>query len=261
MTFPSLALLLALTSPVSEGRCGSYVGRNVDTRTFDEVRSALPIVAERGPYESTADYQRRLSGAAGGVQDPVVVRRTTNRKGDGLSYDPDRQILTVYGSAFGTGEINFSHIAPLRPADRLDDNFTGAIGFLVGLAEIGQDAYEAGNAYGARVTVTRTTRRVHAIWERAGKLGQSQFLGVSQFKPVARLRMGPDAAKDIIEGGGGAILFVPKSPYQASGTSTLDANFARPRERVDMISVIIADVQCAFLLNRVGTVVHALEVR
>ena len=166
-----------------------------------------------------------------------------------MSYDPDRQLLTIYDTAFGVGEINFSHIASLRPANIRDDNFTSAIGFAISATETGEDAYEATNSFGARVMVTRTDRQVNAIWERAGRMGQSQFIGVGSFRPVAQIRMAPDAARDFVEEGGIAFLIVPKPPFQASGVSVLEASFSRPRERRDTINVIIADVQCAFLFD------------
>jgi hypothetical protein len=261
MLLPGLAFLLTVAGPPGNSMCASYVGQPVVPQTFDQVRSAVPEMAPRSSYESTADYGRRLAEADGRSQEPLIIRRVGSRESEGLSYDADRHILSVYRSAFGLGEINFSDIPSLRTDDARSDNFTGAIGFLISAGETGQETYEATNAYGARITVTRTRRQVSAIWESSGRMDQSQFIGTAPFKPVAQLRMGPDAARDIIEGGSTALLFVPKAPFQASGTSTVEASFSHPRERVDTISVIIADVRCAFLLDRVGNVLHAFEVR
>jgi hypothetical protein len=260
MSVASFALLLAASGPVAGSVCSTFVGHPVQARPFEDIAAGLPKVADRGPYESTAEYRQRLAGAASAPQQAMIVR-ISSREGEGLSYDPDRQILTVYPSAFGVGEVNFSDVVALRSDDTRSDNFSGAIGFLVSATETGRETYQATNAFGARLTVTRVKRRVSAIWKGPGKMGQSQFVGVGAFKPVAQLRIGPDAARQIVEGGGGAILFTAKPPFHSSGTSTLEASFSRPEERVDAINVIVADVRCAFLLERNGTVVHALDVR
>jgi hypothetical protein len=261
MLVAGAALLLIASGPSAGGICANYVGRRVAVTAFDEIRSGLPAIVDRSPYESTADYRRRLAEAPPGAQEPLVIRHIARQQGEGLSYDPDRQILRVFASAFGLGEINFSNIPSLRPDDARADNFTDAIGFVVSAKDTGQDTYEATNAFGASVTVTRTKRRVDAIWEAPGRLGQSQFVGGKAFRPVAELRLSPDAAREIVEGGSTAILFVPRAPFQASGTSILEASLSRPKERVDTINVIIADVRCAFMLDRSGSVLRAFEVR
>ncbi len=257
-----LSLMMAMSLAVSpeETACSSLIGEHITLSTFADVRSRLPLISPRTSYESTADYERRLAQTAAPGASRVVVRRHPNHPGEGLSYDPDRQILTVYDTAFGAGQINFSSVFG-REARASDDNFTGAIGFQVGATETGQDTYEATNAYGARVPVTRTERQVDAVWERVGRRGESQFVGVGSYRPVARIPMAPDSARDLIEGGAAALLFVPKTPFQASGTSVLEPSFSRPRERRDTINVIIADVQCAFLLNGAGIAMYAFTVK
>lgn len=258
LTFPAFAAAASAPPP---DICSTYVGQKPTLASFQAVRTALPAIPPQDSYESTADYERRLARSAIAAIAPALVQRRPTHPGEGLSYDADRQILTVYGSAFGTGQINFSSVFPRSAYRAREDNFTSAIGFKIETLETGRESFEATNGFGATVTVTRIDQKVSAVWERAGRLGESQFLGVGSFKPVARIPMKPNDARALIEGGSAALLFVPKPPFVVEGMSVLEASFTRPRENRDTVTVIVADVQCGFLLSQAGTILYAFPVR
>lgn len=224
---------------------------------FDDAINALPEMEGKSAYESTADYERRLATEAG--QRSILLNRTPSRVGEGLSYDPDRQTLTIYPAAFGAGSINFSIIFGI--GSRGLDAFASAVAFNLEAMEVGKESYEATNGFGAKVMVTRTTRRVHALWERHGKNGESQFARKSAFRPLAIVAMAPDAARDLIEHGSIAFLAVPKPPFKGAGIDAVAPDFQRPRERVDNVTALIADVQCAYVRASDGTAIAAFAVR
>jgi hypothetical protein len=227
----------------------------VTLSSYDEAIAGLPSVAPQDAYESNADYQRRLTQLSTANKALVLGPIIPDDKGDGLSYNPDRQLLTVYRSAFGAGRVNFGAVFHDGFAGG-NDNFASAIGFRLSAKVLSEETYFASNAFGAKVNVTRITRNVRTVWERAGKNGEDPFLGMRQ-GVIAQLHMTPTTARDLIERGNTALLIVPKPPYTASGTSTLEPEFQRPIENVDRISILIADVQCGFLLNSSGQVIQA----
>ena len=214
----------------------------------------------RDPYESAAAYARRVAQSDNAEERSFIVRRTPDYPKEGLTYDPDRNTLTIYRTAFGAGKTNFADVfgGGLR---RDEENYASAIGFAISATEIEKESYEANNGFGARVTVTRTRRQVKAIWERAGKPGEDSFVGTRSFRPVAVLRVEPDLARELMERGSTALLFIPRAPYQASGKSTVAPSFNSPREREDNIEVVTGDIQCAFLLDAQDIVRHAFSVK
>lgn len=250
-------LLLSLLLSTATPDCDSYVGQTVTTHAFDDVVGSLPEIEPQGAYESTSEYEARLDGAAAQVSRPTIIRRGATTSG--LSYDADDQTLTVYETAFGATQINFSDIFG-RP-HRSRSNFASAVGFLVNAEVTEQEQYEATNGFGARFAVERTNRRISAVWERAGERGESPVGSRSRTGSIAEINMPPDQARDIIERGHTALLISPTAPFIAHGTSTIAATFRRPRERIDTIDVVVADIQCAFILDSSDVVVQAFEVR
>lgn len=226
---------------------------------FGEVVSTLPAIEKKTPYESAADYERRLAAAPRTSSAALLLIRTPTRVGEGLSYDVERRILKIYPTAFGAGAINFTMIFGIAP--RGLDTFASAVAFSLETTEESQDSYEATNGFGAKVLVTRTTRRVHALWERHGKLGESQFAGRNALKPLAEMAMAPDLARDVVECGSVALLAVPKPPFKTTGIDRVGPDFRRPRERIDNVTALVADVQCAYVRRSDGTAVAAFAVR
>lgn len=109
--------------------------------------------------------------------------------------------------------------------------------------------------------MTRTTREVYALWERHGARGDAQFVGAKVGKPLAEIPLAPEAARSVIERGTVRFLAVPKPPFKAAGVQRIAPDFRNPRERVDNITVLIADIQCAYVHDGDGTAVAAFAVR
>jgi hypothetical protein len=233
------------------------LGQKVSVADYEHVFAMLLSVAPRDALESNADYQRRIAQMPAHDQASVILPIVAERRGDGLSYDSDRRVLNVYRAAFGAGRVNFGAVFHDSLTGH-DDNFASAIGFRLGMTVVKEETYQASNAFGANVTVTRTIRDVRTVWERAGKIGEGPFFGMRRGL-IAQLPMAPDNARELIERGSTALLIVPRSPYKAIGVSTLEPTFQWPVERVDHVRVLIADVQCGFLLNSQSVVAQAFS--
>lgn len=260
MTFvSSLIAALLTTAPASQpNQCARFMGQTLQTTTFEAVREGLPQIEARGAYETTADYERRVAAAQESAR-PAIIR--LQRWRFGMSYDADRQELKIDAMVFGAGELAFNDIFGSRGLRPRDDNYLGAIGFVVEDTETGRSTYEGTNGFGARAAVQSTEHRVFAVWERPGRLGESQFLGVRPYRDVAVLRVGSAEAREIIENGGTALMIVPRAPFIRTGRSDSVATFSNPREQLRSVTVLTADIQCAFLLNGQARVIVALEVR
>ena len=192
------ALLGTSLSNPADTICRPYVGHQVTTRTFEEVRSSLPVVPAKGKYESTADYEKRLATALAPVG-PVIIRQSLPYRG--LDYDADRGQLKIHQTAFGAGETNFGNLLGSGGMTSRADNFSGVIGLMVGVSETMTDTYDAANGFGAHFTVTRTSRSVDAVWERPGDIRQSMFIDAKPFGPIAQFNVSSSVAQDLIEAG------------------------------------------------------------
>jgi len=246
-------------SGVTPADCSSYVGQTVAVSSFAELHDALPIVTPRDRFESAADYTTRLASAELADPKPVIIRKIWQAGDEGMSYNTDSQTLTVYGSAFGAGRTNFREIMGL-PIQRGRDNFASAIGFELNVTQTAQETFEATNGFGAKFAVTRTIRHIDTVWERAGEIGEDPFLGMRSGR-LAILTMEAPVARELFENGSAALLFVSRPPFRDSGTSTIGAEFSRPRERQDNVDVLIGDIQCGFLLNAQDQVTHAFTTK
>lgn len=252
-------LLLVASQVTSSSTCESYAGQTITPLSFDQVLHSLPTIAPKGAYETTGEYQVRVAAASTSAGVPVFVAQSLDRTA--LTYNADRQELTIWDRALGVGATNFSHVFGYGAGRPPKDNFSSAVGFIVNERVTGSETVEATNGFGAKFEIVRTNRTLSTVWEGAGRLGQSPFLGIKPFGPLTKLNVPAATAKDFIEQGSAALLVVPKAPYTASGKSVLNATFSRPRERVDTIDVIVADVKCAVLLDSKSKVLVSFTVR
>lgn len=239
--------------------CLSKLTAQSQQTAFADALAALPDIDPKTAYESLAEYEQRLAASAANQLSPLLLNRTPDYVGQGLSYNADRQLLTIYPSAFGAGAVNFTSIFGL--GQRGQDAFTSALAFSLEARDISSETYEASNGFGAKVTVTRTNRRVYALWERHGSLGDEPFIGAKVGKPLAELSLEPEAARSVIERGTVSFLAVPKPPFKATGVQRIEPDFRRPRERLDNIEVLIADIQCAYVRDGAGAAIAAFAVR
>ncbi|MGC1270857.1 MAG: hypothetical protein WA842_09715 [Croceibacterium sp.] len=253
------AIFFAAATAAATTTCPAFVGQKPELATFEDVRSSLPQIPPKNDFESTDTYVRRLAAAEPQGSRSFVLRRTPKYEGEGLSYDPDRRVLTVYRAAFGAGRTNFNNIGG-QGMIRGKDNFASAIGFEIATIETGRDTYVATNGFGAEVTVVRVTQQVNALWERPGKQGEDPFEHMDS-GIVARIPMEPAVARDLIEHGAAALTFTPKAPYHAATTALVPPSFNSPRERRDVITVLTGDVHCGFLIDSQGVVAHAFTVK
>lgn len=221
-----LAIVLALGLPgatVTPARppdqCSAYVGQKVAPVDFVDVKDSLPAIAARGAYESSQEYEQRLESSATGPMTKVIVRQALSEP---LSYDPDKGEVAIYPWSLGAGKISFSNTFNAPDTKGFGDNFSSAIAFMISASETSKDTYQAQNGFGAHFTIERTLRDVRAVHDRPGKTGKSIFVGAKSTGPIARLKLSPAAAQDIIERGSLALLIVPKPPYLSTDASRME---------------------------------------
>lgn len=255
-----IAALLPLSAALQRtpNQCAAYVGQTPATTTFADMAKRLPNVPLKSEYESPASYERRLADA-NYLDQQYVIRRSSNQARPW--YDADHAELVVDSHDFGAREVDFKSIFQSTGDTRSYKIMDSDIGFLVDADVVARSKYAATNAFGAHFDVERVDRNVTAVWKSIGKLGGGEFVGAKGFGPIARLKLAPQVARDIIESGTTALLVVPRAPFLRTGSTVLAPSFSSPHERRDAITVAIADVRCAFLLDGGSRVVAAFAVK
>ena len=251
----SMAIILA-SAPA--GTCTSYQGQVISPVPIRDVFAKLPSIAPRGPYESTAEYTKRLETAAGNeALGSIVIDRPWGDRAP--TFNADKSTITIYGHTFGQGRLNFAEILQLGYVG--DSDSFGGIGFELSRNVSSKTEYEATNGFGAKVKVELTEEKIDAIFETQVKLGDPIFFGEKRFKPLAMLTFSPSDAKNVIEQGGAALVAIPKPPFVQNGSSVVPPTFRSPREVRMHVRVLWADVRCALIYDGTKRVVAAFEIK
>lgn len=226
---------------------------------FEELVQRLPKVEPKSEYELQSEYEKRLNAASDGfASQPLLIRGEWDI---GPYFDAETSKLIVHGSALGHGRISFASVLGARSDGLKNDYRSGAIAFQLAVTSEEKSTYSAQNGFGASFEIERTERHINALFERPGDSRKSVFMGGRKFKPLAEVEMSGERARDIVENGSFAIAFIPKAPFQSRGVSRVAPSARFRRDVVRNVSVIHADIRCAYVLNGSGATVASFEVK
>lgn len=247
---------------VAADDCLSFVGKAVETVDFDTVVAQVakvPVV--KSEFETSATYAARVAAVTAQVPKTFVIRYTLNA--EGLRYNADVGKLRVSASAFRNRGTDYSAVfgygSPFE--DAVKPAFTN-IDVVVGQTMAHAGEHTGANAYGATARVTEMVRKTEAVFERPGSHNEETFAGTSDADGhVGTLFMMVEDAKALKASGTAALVIAPKWPYFASGKKLWGATIQSPTEVTEEISVLVADITCALLLDGSGTAVGAYAIR
>lgn len=232
--------------------CQANVGKQVALIDFDTVLASVPEFQRKGEFETTAQFEARTATTA----KPPVVMRVIQGIGSGLSYNADKQVLTVYDYAFGGGNSRYHSIR--SKLARKPQEFADDIAFDVEQNVASKDSYSSTNGFGAQVQVSKTTYNTKVIWEAQIPWGKKPFVGQKGLI-VAQIPMPPQLAHELNDKGLVALQIVPQ--FKTKGLWFTTPTFQIPYESVHQQDVITGDIQCGYLLRPDKTVAYAFDVK
>lgn len=251
------AIWFSAAQSASAQTCNSYVGSNLSWMTFDEAASKLPKIAPKDEFESTADYQKRIAEVA--PSEPFVIGANMGAEPFGVSYDADRQVLIVKDYAFEAGFVAWS-----RAMSWSDVGLDASRGYNAA-AVLDQSrqtvgTYEAQTALGVKFQVQEVQMQTNGIFDRALNLGERLF--GKDAEPFAEIPMDPTSARAKKPALSRVVIAVPKAPFffevdYTHGTPSLDT----PTRVRDHLRVIVADIQCALILDADNIALAAVETK
>lgn len=253
--------------------CKSYVGNNIETVTFDAVYALVSKVpAEKDEFETTEIFNKKISAISTDWPEKFFIAYDFSEHGKReLEYNADDQQMTVGNSAFdgydkdallyaGRKFTNLNDMS-LRSYERLDIGFFN-LQFIVSSKITPAGQYEASTASGATAVVAESKQSTQIVFERKVEYDENRFIGAESYlSDVGKVTMSPDVARMFKKSGKVSLLIIPKPPYFASGKRRHSPTLHTPLDTTERISVIVADVRCAFLVDGKNTVLEAFEIR
>ena len=247
--------------------CKSYVDKTIDPTSYEDVEKLLSKVPlKKGEFETTVDFDSRIETISSTWPESFLIDYSLNKKY--LKYDADNQTMTLEQFAFSNIGFNYSVLFEYGkpPYDKIDVDTSrhgDNLQIVVSQTETSTGSYEATNSMGASISVELKERLTKVILDRAAKQDEEMFVNLEDpFDPVDVIKLPPKNAKILKENAKAAVLIFPKKPYFAKGVSgRWEPTFERPTDIQESGVVIIADIQCAFLLDGNDKVVSAYTIR
>lgn len=259
------AVLIACLTAVSANAfdCQSYVGKKVTPTSFDAALAMLPMISPKGEFETTIAYEARTAGAVLPTE-PLILsgqadRKLWDGKTDTLQYDADAGLLTVHKFFFGL-ETNHD-VAEFTPqVPGINNSYT--VQYQLRKRDTPKGQYKGSNAFGASVTVERIDSVVDEVFERGIRYSESEYVGVADnASTLLPVPMTIEIAKLVKATPQSAIVVVPKPPYFARGTINFAPTRQVPFDVNTTFRTIIADIQCAMVLDASNTVRASFETK
>lgn len=263
VAFFSAAIATTIPTPVQgaplKNACSHRVGEFLPPTWFEKSFKMLPKAIDKHPAEIEVEFYARLTALRTKLQPEIILWREPYSEGEGLSYDKDKGTLQVNWTALGLSYgVDFYSMKPLLGV-KGDLSIFSSIAFSLKSTEEVIGVRKTENAPGTTFNVAEVKRNFETIWE--APLADEQFPLVDQvdLTTLVEVAMDEKSAETLIKYN--RIAFSMRPAYAAVGSGLLAAHPKRPYEYLDEISVIVGDIQCAFILHGDATVAVALEVK
>lgn len=247
--------------PVREkNMCSVYHGKAIATQNFQTVIEAVsPAALKKDDYETQADFKKRQYQSAAGISSQFIV--AGNFDSDWAKYDPEAHTLSIFSLGFSNGHGDYSGVT-LPDNSSIESPYDVVIKRL--LTEEG--SYAATNAFGVSVQVQKVTVQDYTIFDHSdGNISDNSIFGntgTTSSKPIGKIDLEPELAKNLKPNLRSAYLIYPKSPYYLSGAGRTDKPTVDwPIDRQWKVDAVVADIKCVFLTDANDMVIAEFETK
>lgn len=236
----------------AESSCSSYLNTKVSAVSPEVALQKFRKVPQKSEYETTAQYQSRVSAVVGENQGPIVVRIDEADKLY-LEYEADAGKLRVSRGLFGSPFDAFRTFISGSYWDLLQPGIRNNVGTVLAERERVTGSYAAQNGFGVKTTVRRITTTTTAIYDKAG----TWFPNIAG-RPtvVGEISVSPLKARALKSSSIVALVAEPRPPYIVTGSRLAESpSLDRPRRVTENFTVLIADISCGLLVEPDGNVI------
>lgn len=261
-----VCLLLLVPGAAFAQDCQSYIGTSPSLTPIQDAIAQFDGITPKDEFETTDEYEARIAAASSGAQS-LVIPKTLDPAS--LDYDADRQVFKVGRYLFDNANMPvgdlWSYGGPFYDAGNYDSRSYN-IDIVVDQDDEVTGAYTGTNAYGASTEVAEIDRIYWGVYERPvsirdGFSASSLIEGEGDY--IGEIPMVSAEARQFKDGARTAFVVVPNAPWQVRYREEFgsDATIQNPAEIKNVMNVLFADIQCALVIDRIGTAVAAFETR
>jgi hypothetical protein len=252
-----VVLALAIAGQANAQSCDSALNTQIAPMTFADAASAIQGGGSlvKDEFETTSQYEARLAEARQAM--PTTMWVTIPINPTYVSYNADRAAFEIKSYALKNEQIDWRHILAGSPRLGLISPGSSNIDVQAGSAYAVTGTYTATNGFGAQWEVDRVDMTVEAIFDRAGSYLESVFKTPAPPSVLVwSIPVPADQARGYKERLRAAVRIVPRSPFyfEASRGSGAPITVQRPRDVTNITHVIVADIQCAIIIDDNNTV-------
>ena len=266
----TIGLVMQGTAGMAQS-CESYVGQSILPLTVSQASTRVPNFLPKGEFETTVDFETRKQAAISAAVGPLFIsREPEDRKY--FIYNADTQTLGIEKYVFSNWLFQaweaFYEVPSAKPLNA-DVYATRNLSPLISSKEIVTGSYEAQNSYGAKFNVTKVTKELEAIFERAvefrvgGPSGDEVFPAADK-EPhiIGYLNLSPAEAQRLKPLLKLAYVVEPKEPFIIKNSYSLgNATLTNPIETTAKATVLIADIKCGLVTDDKNVVLGAYPTR
>lgn len=249
-------ILLSSNHAFAQNSCPA-VGSKIVPISFEQALTQIKPVSPKGEFETTDQYNARIAGANGSNK-PLMISKKIESP-DFMTYNADKMAFEIKSYLFDN--TNFQAWLAMTTAKvDIDASSLSNIDVVISSTRKVTGTYTAQNGFGAKGVISRVTKTDFAIFDKKANLGESIFF--SNEEVIGEIPISIEKAKNFKNEAKAAFVIVPKSPYFVKATFPFgQTTITNPVDMTVNANVILADIQCALLLDKTNTVVGAFETK
>lgn len=246
------AVLLSATG--ARAACEQYVGKKLSPSSYDDVMAVVSkIPSLKDEFETTDTFNKRVADSKVGLPETFIIGYALHDK-KYLKYDADNGYFNVKTYTFNNvSKPSYDYVFWENPHEIEYGSSRDNVDLPVSKNEQITDSYEGSNAFGATVKVIKIKRMTNLIFDKKGSrkrsYGDYLFRDLTNKVGVNTIPMSITQAKAFKAEVRAAVLIKPKPPYFAQGRKRHRPEVDFPQDIDEHINVIIADIQCVFLMD------------
>lgn len=229
--------------------CQNFVGRRVSPISSATLRRKLSTFKGKTEFETKAQYALRIADLMSSISSGPAVFRIQRVNSQGLRYDAEQHSFVVSKSLFGGTMETHAGMALFSVMDTVGEQASifQNVAAVLSTSRTVSGSYMARTGIGIPVTVSKVEQTNLLLFEKEG----SMFPGsddTEDLTPV--LPMTATEAQQFKATYSVALAGAPKEPYLVSGVDgPYLPSAGNPRELRGRTQVIVADIQCALILD------------
>lgn len=261
-----IILLLVGMAASHAQTCASFHGTISNTDSIDTIISKVSTIPNRrGEYEPTVQFNERRTNAITALKLIYIVDTKIDSKY--ILYDADTQAFSISSYAIDNETTSWEAVFDYGKSleDQVEFDYVDNVDIVLSSHESVTGTYTAQNAAGISAKISVIQRVKKGIFDHKSKpRGEDLFFPNREANKQANNIIGSIAVplaharamKDDLKA---AVVISPRSPFYGRGEKRWGRpTLSRPEDVKEDVYAVIADIQCALLMDKTNRVLLAI---